>query len=110
MADYIYENEVPKPCRYFCGRDKELDTLHQLLTDEGKIFLHGIAGIGKSELAKAYAKLYKKEYTNILYIIYSGDLMRDVTNMDFSDDLPEDTADDRFRKHKRGYANHYRQL
>ncbi len=101
VADYIYENEVPKPCRYFCGRDSELDALHKLLTDEGKVFLHGIAGIGKSELAKAYAKLYKKEYTNILYIVYSGDLMRNVTSMDFSDDLPEDTDDERFRKHNR---------
>lgn len=101
VADYIYENEVPKPCRYFCGRDNELDALHKLLADEGKVFLHGIAGIGKSELAKAYAKQYKKEYTNILYIIYSGDLMRDVAGMDFSDDLPEDTGDERFRKHNR---------
>ena len=101
VADYIYENEVPKPCRHFCGRDSELDALHKLLTDEGKVFLHGIAKIGKSELAKAYAKQYKKEYTNILYIIYSGDLMRDVTGMDFSDDLPEDTDDERFRKHNR---------
>ena len=101
VVDYIYENEVPKPCRHFCGRDSELDALHKLLTDEGKVFLHGIAKIGKSELAKAYAKQYKKEYTNILYIIYSGDLMRDVTGMDFSDDLPEDTDDERFRKHNR---------
>ena len=101
VADYIYENEVPKPCRHFCGRDSELDALHKLLTDEGKVFLHGIAKIGKSELAKAYAKQYKKEYTNILYVIYSGDLMRDVTGMDFSDDLPEDTDDERFRKHNR---------
>ena len=101
VADYIYENDVPKPCRYFCGRDSELDALHKTLLDEGKVFLHGIAGIGKSELAKAYAKQYKKEYTNILYIIYSDDLMRDVTNMDFSDDLPEDTDDERFRKHNR---------
>ena len=101
VADYIYENEVPKPCRHFCGRDSELDALHKLLTDEGKVFLHGIAGIGKSELAKAYAKQYKKEYTNILYIIYSGDLIRDVTGMDFSDDLPEDTDDEHFRKHNR---------
>ena len=101
VADYIYENEVPKPCRHFCGRDSELDALYKLLTDEGKVFLHGIAGIGKSELAKAYAKQYKKEYTNILYIIYSGDLMSDITGMDFSDDLPEDTDDERFRKHNR---------
>lgn len=101
VADYIFENDVPKPCRYFCGRDSELDALHKLLLNEGKVFLHGIAGIGKSELAKAYAKQYKKEYTNILYLVYGGDLMQDITDMDFSDDLPEDTKDERFRKHNR---------
>ncbi|MDE6601331.1 MAG: ATP-binding protein [Lachnospiraceae bacterium] len=71
VADYIYENEVPKPCRYFCGRDSELDALHILLTDEGKVFLHGIAGIGKSELAKAYAKLYRKN-TPISFTLYTA--------------------------------------
>jgi len=101
VADYIYENSVPKPCRFFCGRDNELVSLHEKLLAEGRVFLHGIAGIGKSELAKAYARQYKKEYTNILYITYSGDLMQDIINMDFSDDLPEDTKDERFRKHNR---------
>lgn len=24
VADYIYENEIPKPCRFFCGREHEL--------------------------------------------------------------------------------------
>lgn len=101
VADYIYENDVPKPCRFFCGRDRELETLHQKLLAEGKVFLHGIAGIGKSELAKAYAKQYKKEYTNILYLTYSGNLMQDIADMDFSDDLPEESRDERFRKHNR---------
>ena len=63
VQDFIYDGGVPKPCRYFCGRDKELATLHQLLCDHGKVFLQGIAGIGKSELAKAYAKQFKKEYS-----------------------------------------------
>ena len=43
-----------------------------------KVFLYGIAGIGKSELAKAYAKTYRKEYANILYLMYSGDLRQDI--------------------------------
>ena len=67
----------------------------------GGAFLQGIAGIGKSELAKAYAKTYRKEYTNILYLTYSGDLRQDIIDLDFADDLPEDTEDDRFRKHNR---------
>ncbi len=101
LSDYIYENEAPKPCRFFCGRDAETEILHKKLKADHKVFLHGIAGIGKSELAKAYAKKYKKEYTNILYFIYSGDLRRDIISMDFSDDLPDDSEDERFRKHNR---------
>ena len=64
-------------------------------------FLYGIAGIGKSEMAKAYAKQYKKYYTNILYVEYTGDLHQSVTDMDFTDDLPEDSEEERFRKHNR---------
>ena len=47
---FIMEGDVPKPCRYFCGREKEIEQLHELLVKERKVFLHGIAGIGKSEL------------------------------------------------------------
>lgn len=101
VMDFIVGAEVPKPCRFFCGRDDELTALHETLQDKGKVFLSGIAGIGKSELAKTYAKSYKKEYTNILYLTYSGDLKQDITDMDFLDDLPGDKEVDRFRKHNR---------
>lgn len=70
---------------------KKSEVLHSLLEKESKVFLSGIAGIGKSELAKAYALQYKKEYTNILYLTYSGDLKQDITDMDFADDLPQDS-------------------
>ena len=44
---------------------------------------------------------YKKYYTNILYVEYAGDLHQAVTDMDFTDDLPEDGEEERFRKHNR---------
>ena len=88
-------------CRHFCGREKELEMLHELLLEHGKVFLHGIAGIGKSELAKAYAKQHRKEYTNVLYLTYTGNLMQDIADMDFADDLPDDSEQERFRKHNR---------
>lgn len=102
MRDFIFGTKVPRPCRHFCGRDKEIESLHELLCSHGKVFLQGIAGIGKSELAKAYAKTYDKEYTNILYITYSGDLKNDIANLDFADDVDDnETIDSRFSRHHR---------
>ena len=80
----------------------ELDALHEMLCSQGKVFLQGIAGIGKSELAKAYAKRYSREYTNIIYFTYSGDLKRDIANLDFADDVDDnETMDARFSRHHR---------
>ena len=101
VLDYIMDSEVPKPCRHFLGRDKELEELHTMLEENLHVFLYGIAGIGKSELAKAYAKQYKKHYTNILYVEYTGDLHQDITDMDFIDDPPEISEQERFQRHNR---------
>ena len=101
ISDFVYNGEVPKACAHFCGRNQELSTLHELISEKRIIFLQGIAGIGKSELAKAYARAYRKDYTNILYLTYSGELRQDIIDLDFVDDLPEDTEEDRFRKHNR---------
>lgn len=101
VRNFVMAADVPNPCRYFCGREQELEQLHQMLQNHGKLFLWGIAGIGKSEMAKAYAKQHKKEYTNILYLSYTGDLARDIAEMDFVDDLASDQEAERFRKHNR---------
>ena len=86
---YIADSEVPRPCRHFVGRESEIENLHEYLETNSKVFLYGIPGIGKSELAKAYARKYKKYYTNILYIEYTGGLHQSVTEMDFTDDMPK---------------------
>ena len=101
VLDYIMDNEVPKPCRHFIGRDKELEELYTMLEENRHVFLCGIAGIRKSELAKAYAKRYIKQYTNILYVEYTDNLHQDITDMDFIDDLPESTEQERFQRHNR---------
>lgn len=102
VNDVIFGADVPKPCRWFCGRDKELDALHDQLSENSKIFLQGIPGIGKSELAKAYAKKHKKDYTNIIYINYSGNLKTDIVNLDFADDYNASEPEaERFRRHNR---------
>ena len=101
LGDFVTDEGIPKPCRHFCGREKELAALREALLHNGKVFLHGIAGIGKSELAKAYAKAHRKEYTNILYFTYTGSLKHDVANLIFADDLPGEDENTRFHKHNR---------
>ena len=93
LGDFITDEGVPRPCRHFCGRDKELAALHEALLQNGKVFLHGIPGVGKSELAKAYAKEHRKEYINILYLTYTGDLKRDIAELIFAGDLPSEDTD-----------------
>lgn len=102
VKEYIFGTDVPNPCRYFCGRETELTELHVTLCTHSKVFMQGIPGIGKSEITKAYAKRFRKKYTNIIYITYSGNLKDDIINLDFADDYNEsESAKDRFRRHHR---------
>lgn len=99
--DIIFGSNPPKPCKYFCGRDTEVEELHRCISENDKIFITGIAGIGKSEFIKAYAQKYKKEYANILYFNYSGSIEKLITDIDFADDIFSDNKEMRFKKHNR---------
>lgn len=100
-SERVFDGVVPKPCKHFCGRENELNELHELLSKHNKVFVSGIAGIGKSEFVKAYAAAHSKEYTNILYFTYPNSLQKLIADMDFSDDLSGDNEDARFKKHNR---------
>lgn len=101
VSECIFGAEVPAPCRYFCGRDTELDELHTALQEYSKVFIKGFAGIGKSEFVKAYAKKFKKEYRNILYFNYHVSLKEMITDMDFAVDSLSNDEHTRFTKHIR---------
>lgn len=60
------------PKRIFCGREKELEEIKQVF-DSGEriLFLQGIGGIGKTEIAKQYAKRNKTQYDTIIYATYN---------------------------------------
>lgn len=90
---------VISPCKHFSGRKKELEALHEMLQTHDKIFIYGIGGIGKSEFVKQYISDHKKEYTNILYMTYSGSLKSTIASLDFHDDKSRDSVDTRFYRH-----------
>lgn len=61
---------VPK--RVFWGRDDILQQINAAFSDgERIVFLFGIGGIGKTQIAKQYAKLYKQNYDVIIYATYN---------------------------------------
>ncbi|MFR5868537.1 MAG: P-loop NTPase fold protein [Oscillospiraceae bacterium] len=68
-----------------CGRDNELEKLHTTLEDENKIFIQGIAGIGKSEFVKMYAQKYKKN-TRTFCISAMAAFKANDYRLDFADD------------------------
>ena len=51
--------------RHFVCRDMELDAIRQDLQQDNIIVLHGIGGIGKTELARDYAVKHQAEYACI---------------------------------------------
>ncbi len=87
----------PPLCRYFCGRDDELKELRKLFDEHNRIFITGLAGIGKSEFAKAYAKRYRDRYKHILFFTYNGSLRDMITQIPLDDN---DDKNDFGTRHK----------
>lgn len=90
---------LPPVSPEFVGRKDELKQAVKLLQDNHVLFISGIAGIGKSEFARFYANKNRRKYTNIIYWYYTGDLRKNVIQMDFADDSADMSEDELFQKH-----------
>src|ERR671932_120699 len=72
---YPYDTIPQSGVSQFVGRDKELETLHQLLQEQEQVAIAGISGIGKTELAIQYAKANLNHYTGgICWLFARSDL------------------------------------
>lgn len=101
LSDILLSNKLPSVNRYFLGRKKELKVVSKALQENNLVFITGTAGMGKSELAKTYAKKNEKIYTNIIHLFYDGDLKKCVAQMEINDDttdMSEDMLLDRHMK------------
>ncbi len=80
--DALFANsEYIAPCRHFCGRDAELNEVHSLVQDNSTVIVTGIAGIGKSELVRAYAERHKSGFEHFGYYFYKGSLKTIIANI-----------------------------
>ena len=58
----------------FTGRDRELSEIHEALHSPGAplseriIALHGLGGMGKTQLAIQYAYIHQKDYTSVWWV------------------------------------------
>lgn len=99
LSDILLSNRLPSANRNFIGRKEELKAVGKALQEHDLAFITGTAGMGKSELAKIYAKKNEKKYTNIIYLFYDADLKKCISHMEFSDDTTDMSEDMLFDRH-----------
>ena len=80
-APYL-KSSLPAVQDFFVGRENEIEEIHRKLSENRILFLNGIGGIGKSELAKHYADTYRAKYDTIIFAPYFSDV-----NMLLQDDM-----------------------
>lgn len=97
IKEYIINSEV-HPNEFFVGRAREYQELTARIDTERLIFLCGIGGIGKSEIAKQYAINNRKKYSSILYFSYTGD---------FEETICQDTVTIATLERFEDESNHY---
>ncbi len=67
------------PKKIFLGRDDVLTQIDENFKNgENVQFLYGIGGIGKTQIAKQYAKRHKNDYDTIVYTTYNESLKNTV--------------------------------
>lgn len=75
VPSYSLQSRRSSASAQFMYRPAQLNFIRSHFLDHGTpLFLYGIGGVGKSELAKAYADKYSRYYKNILFADFSGSL------------------------------------
>ena len=74
------KSSLPNISGFFTGRDAEIKEIHKRLQENNVLFLSGIGGIGKSELAKHYAKKHETEYDAIIFAPFVHDVQMMITS------------------------------
>lgn len=73
-APYLLDLPKWQPSAYHLGREDDVRFVRERLLKDGYVFVHGMGGIGKSELAKQYARVYAADYHTVQFCKYNGSL------------------------------------
>lgn len=103
-TQYSLNSKIPQTRDVFVGREQLLTEISEFF-ESGKriLFLEGIGGIGKSELAKQYALANRKKYENIVFATYTDSLqtlvcdpnMIEINGVELR---PDETPEDFFKR------------
>lgn len=85
----------PASLNNFIGRKQDIEEIKSTLKHKNDIFVYGIAGTGKTELAKKYAELFKRDFDTVVFCKYDNSListLRNITieNADYSESTDVD--------------------
>ena len=100
------KTSLPSLSGFFTGRNVEIQAIHEKFKETDTIFLSGIGGIGKSELAKHYAKTYENEYDAIIFAPFVNDVQMMITDDNYVpiynfSQYPEEKPDEYFARKMR---------
>lgn len=78
---YRIVGSMEYPDNNFVGRKNELEQMaRQFESAQNKLFLVGMGGIGKSEIARKYCDEYRDRYDVVLWVSYNTSLCQTVIN------------------------------
>lgn len=74
---HVLASHIERPKQLFIGRQDEIECIHRMLsTETNVVFIQGMGGVGKSEVARAYAKIHFSEYETIVFAHYERSLLQ----------------------------------
>ncbi len=82
----------PDPFAHFAGREPELAELRQLLQRSGRAAIHGLGGVGKTQLALRYLRQRRADYPDGAFWLRTDretSLVGDLASLAWHLDLPE---------------------
>ena len=92
-APYLIDMPKWQPTSNYVGRQNEMSEIKHRLDKDGYVFVRGIGGLGKSEIAKMFAKTFTEEYHTVQFCKYNNSLRTVIGSMPF-DGINDDSYND----------------